>query len=342
VRTAWLQLHYKKIFFTSDRASLSIEAALCSVMISFVFIMMMSVLQYICVFCAVSKATLAVSQELSCYSAVLHESGLDSFGNTVKNRLLEKTGIAGKSSLKPLASIAGHASDILDTSVYNAALRAMISERLNEERADGKLLFPVEVVSLSGSEYFEKGSEFFINVTCRSDFMFSIPFLKIEGCTVRVSAGGNGWTSAGRTQYSPKDIDVWSLSNFKRGVVLEEIFGSNLPSDFPVIDIYNKETKAVTAIRSIDHTRDKYLEKGALEKEIKKEGDALAEFTGGEAGNIKVNPQHYKRKILLVVMPVNSLTPSQSIEAALASTYCNDKGIEVRFEYYRTSNRHSG
>ena len=337
----YAQEQHNSNFYDGIKGSVSIEAALCSVLISIVFILMLSILQYVYIYYAATNAALKAAQELSCYSSLLHESGLDSLSDTVKNRLLQKTGVYDNETLAPMASIANHAFDLIDASVYNAALKTMISDYLCSLYESGELLFPIETVSLLGSKYFEDGSGFSLNLTCRSKFIMPIPFVGAEGCSVNVCVNGNGWMSAGTSKYSAEDIEVWGLSNFKRGKVLEEVFGSNLPYDFPVADIYNKEEKSITAILSIDHTKDKYIKKGALSETIMKEAKELIGFCGAEAGGVSIKETDYMYKKLLIIMPLNSLSPAQSIETATAAAYCNTKGIDVEFEYYQTSNHSS-
>ncbi len=320
-----------------SKGSISIEAAICSVFVAMFFAFVMSLLQYVYVYKTVQDAIIDVAGEFSCYSAILHESGLDSLSDTVKNRLLEKTGALDNDELLPLVKVADTAFEFIDTTAYNALVEELVAAKIEKKRLAGRLTFDIEITGLSGSEYFKDGIGFKIVAKCKTKSMLPLAIIGIEGYGINVCVCGNSWTSGSVSKYSVEDINVWSLDNFKRGKVLEQVFGSNLPFDFPTIDIYNKEEKSITAIRSIDHTKKTYLKKGAIEKELLLQIDKLSAFTEGHSGDIYVKAGDYTTKKIILVMPENRMTQEQSFELATASTKALSQGIDIKTEFYQVS-----
>ena len=85
-----------------------------------------------------------------------------------------------------------------------------------------------------------------------------------QGIETVCRVSGNGWLYGGTTRYTVGDINVWELSNLKRGKVIEEVFGSNLPEFFPAVDLYDERSKTVTAFVSIDVTSPHYRSEANL------------------------------------------------------------------------------
>jgi hypothetical protein len=251
----------------------------------------------------------------------------------MKNRLLRETGVLENESLRPIVSIADIAFDSIDSGLYNAVLTEMINDEINNNRP----LFKFEMVSMTGSEYFNDKNEFELNVRFRTELIVPIEFLNLEGYDIRLNAKGNCWTSGANSEYNVKDIQVWELDNFRRGRVLEKVFGSNLPEMFPVIDIYNREEKYVALIASIDHTKKSYLKNGTITKAINELVENLSSFESGECEGVVVKKSDYKSKKIILVMPRNTMTVKQAEELALCRTDATMKGISVEVEYYQVS-----
>lgn len=317
-------------------ASISVEAALCSAVLSFLFFFLISLLQYVYVYYAAARASVSAAELFSCYSSVFYKSGLTSLSNSVKYKLLRTTGMLEDTSLAPVVSAAETAFDLIDDAVCEAILKELIRSELEKEEGRASQWFPVAPVSLTGSSFFRNGNEFTMLVRCRSKLLFPLPWMK--GYDVRICVKGNCWLSGESTGYTIEDIQVWELSNLKRGKVIETVFGANLPDTFPVLDIYNQTDRSATMIISLDHTAKTYGKKGNLSAEIKRSADRLIQFESGSAGSYTVNASDILQKKLLIVIPKNLLTTAQSKELMEAMLYCQSAGIEVSIETYQLSN----
>lgn len=323
----------------SETASISLESAICAVMFSFSVCFLISLLQYIYVYNAAENASLSAAEKFSCYSSLLHESGLASLTEAVKIRILNRTGVYDNEALAPLAELAERAFNEADSSLYRSVLINLIKSELEKNYLCAEIPFKVEVVSLAGSSFFTDGHGFDLHVNCKSDFLLPIPFMKSKGYSINVCVKGICWMSGGASPYTVEDIQVWQLGNFERGRVLQKIYGANLPENFPVIDIYNEPEKIVTMIVSIDHTSPSYQKSGELNKTIRKAARKLNDFDGAEFNGYAVKNKNIKKKVLLLIMPKNRATMSQSKELIEVSAHCASIGIDMRIEYYQVSNR---
>ncbi|MCQ2482162.1 MAG: hypothetical protein MJ153_01575 [Clostridia bacterium] len=138
------------------------------------------------------------------------------------------------------------------------------------------------------------------------------------------------------------DDDIWSMDNFSRGLILRDKFGANLPSLFPVVDIF--DGGKITSIVTIDTTAPKYSDISVLIDKISKEIDELAEFDGDEVkidGSIySIDGADITDRELLVIIPGN--------DTGLDNGMCNDIiaygeacGVTVTIQEYGISERYS-
>lgn len=320
-----------------EAASVSVESALCAAAVSFLFFFFFSLLQYVCACHAATEAVVSAAESFSCYSSVFYKSGLLSLHDSVQYRLLRSTGLLEDESLAPIVKAAETALDQMDGALCETVMTELIRAELKEKSGVAEQWFPVEPVSLAGSSFFQNGNEFTVLARCRTRLLFPVPIPGIKGYDMRICVKGNCWLSGEATGHRIEDIEVWSLSNLRRGRVIETVFGSNLPYTFPVLDIYNAEERSATMIISLDHTRDTYSKKGEIYSEITRAGKRLMEFESGTVGSCTVTAADIAQRKLLVVMPKNRMTVEQSKEVVNAMIYCQANGVPVTIETYQLS-----
>jgi len=139
-----------------------------------------------------------------------------------------------------------------------------------------------------------------------------------------------------------KEDKIWLLDNFERGYALRYAFGSNLPSNYPVIAIWDGGT--ATSIKSMDLTAPGYRSEAAVSDKICGEIDSLSEFTGTDYAwgkdKIVINEEQIHSRILIIVIPNNS--PDTVYDELLScSVYADAHGVQVRIEKYGNSYRYS-
>ncbi len=130
--------------------------------------------------------------------------------------------------------------------------------------------------------------------------------------------------------------DIWSLDNFTRGRKVRDMFGANLPFNFPVIARY--EGGIATMIKSMDLTATSYQDVDAAERKIKEYINELLKYNGQQKpwgkDQIIIDPDDIKIKKLLLVIPENEL--KTDIENVLkdCNSYAYNNGILLEIKRY--------
>ena len=156
----------------------------------------------------------------------------------------------------------------------------------------------------------------------------------------RVKAWLGGDTKKGvlgkNTDSSEPVDDIWSLSNFQRGLKIRRLFGANLPNSFPVIAKY--EAGKAVMIKSMDLTAASYQKGNTAERTLKGYLNELREYQGQEkpwgSDGIVIKKSEIKHRELLLVIPQNEL--SDTIEMMLTDIvrYAESIGIDMIIERF--------
>ena len=127
---------------------------------------------------------------------------------------------------------------------------------------------------------------------------------------------------------------VWLDGNFARGRELSEIFGRNLPSNFPTIAKF--ENGRAVSITSIDPTSTTYLQPRNLRRRIVERIEKIAEFEGANwAGvNISLNDIEAREVLIIFPEPRELLTAQMKTTLNECRTIANEMGISLRFEHF--------
>ncbi len=127
---------------------------------------------------------------------------------------------------------------------------------------------------------------------------------------------------------------VWLDGNFARGRELSEIFGRNLPSNFPTIAKF-KNGRAVS-ITSIDPTSTTYLQPRNLRRRIVERIEKIAEFEGANWAGVDISLNDIKAREVLIIFPEprELLTAQMKKTLDECRTIANEMGISLRFEHF--------
>jgi len=320
-----------------SEGSISIEGAITSVFFSFTVFFLIGMLQYFCLYYMTANAAIAASEKLACDSCIFYKSGLESLKESVRRKAMEclpEDGLSGKIA-NELASVAFSK---IESGAWTAVMEGVLSEELEKERVKSGLPFKAEVVSMAGSEFYERGNEFTVRVYTKSDYIFPVIFGRGNGVRAFFCLKGNGWLYGGCSRYTIDEINVWELPSLKRGRVLEEIYGSNLPSFFPVIDIIDRKTGVVTMLYSIDGTAPTYNSERELLRKVLKMAEKLAAFEEGECDGVVVKKKEVKSRKMILILPVNLNGVENAEKLLRISNECMVKcGITVEVSFYQHS-----
>lgn len=128
---------------------------------------------------------------------------------------------------------------------------------------------------------------------------------------------------------SLQETSIWDLPNKQRGMKIEELYGGNLPYDFPIIDIYDSATKVGTSIKSINLNSKSYQDKASLSRLLKQYVDDIK-----AQDTINYNQENYnlEGKKLIFVIPKGSLNDINGTVLEQIKIYSRDKGIDITVE----------
>lgn len=122
------------------------------------------------------------------------------------------------------------------------------------------------------------------------------------------------------------EMNIWALPNKKRGMKIEEMYGGNLPFDFPVIDVYDAATKTGTSIKSINLNKKTYKNNAALKKKLTAYVDALKDRA---LISYKGKEYNLQNKKLILVIPKESINENNKAVIDQVLSYARTSGIEM-------------
>lgn len=123
-----------------------------------------------------------------------------------------------------------------------------------------------------------------------------------------------------------EELSIWDLPNKQRGIKIEELYGGNLPYDFPVIDTYDSASKTGTSIKSINLNSNSYQDKINLKRLLKQYVDDIK-----NQGTINYKQKNYYLvgKKLILVIPKGSINDVNSTVLEQIKSYAKDNGIDI-------------
>lgn len=167
-----------------------------------------------------------------------------------------------------------------------------------------------------------------------------IQFIPAVNITQRakVKAWLGGDESTGVLDAVQSEDDLWSLNNFQRGLKIRNLFGANLPTNFPVIAKFSNGRAVM--IKSMDLTADSYQTGDNAEKLLNGYISGLAGFKGMEkpwgSSNIVIHNSDITSRELLLVIPENKLTDVNERLLVLMAEKAKSKGINLTVKRYGT------
>ena len=319
------------------RAGVSIEAALILPLVTGLFFVFMCVMQALCFRAAVSNAALTVSEKISADSVIFCKSGFNNLKENVRTKalsMLPDDGVAGE-----IASKLGDAAfSKIESAAWSAVITPVLEAEIKKEIEKSGFDMDVYSVSLAGSSFYEDGNGFELRARCGTHYIFPFFFGNRRGIETVCRVRGNGWLYGGTTRYTVGDINVWELSNLKRGKVIEEVFGSNLPEFFPAVDLYDERSKTVTAFVSIDVTSPHYRSEANLRKAVFSHASKLSGFNGGECDGVTIKAGDVRYRKILLILPDNAADPEYANLLLNLSIDCGLRyGVSVESTFYQHS-----
>lgn len=220
--------------------------------------------------------------------------------------------------------------------IYEFTAQNMCESSMKDNILIKKDIVKLRNLNLYKSNFFHNDSNFidFIAV-CEVDTY--LPFDVKIATEIKCAAWGSGVmphiSVENTTDNESTTKSIWEENNFTRGQVIRQMYGANLPDNFPVIASFENGT--ATMIKSINHMTNTYQESSVFEKTVRRMIDELVSFQEGNAGNIKVNMRDIYCKRLILVMPENNLSTSQQKAMENLMRYAASKFIVLDLQRYQ-------
>jgi hypothetical protein len=164
-----------------------------------------------------------------------------------------------------------------------------------------------------------------IDIVVAYRVMLPLPIKILPDLYIVQRSTARAWLNGGDGT-SLKGASIWDLPNKQRGLKIEELFGGNLPYDFPVIDIYDAAEKKGTSIKSINLNNKTYQDKAKLNKVLQQYVDEIK-----SCNTIKYKQQNYDitLKKLIVVIPKDSINDNNKDVIEQIKDYAASNGIDI-------------
>lgn len=306
------------------KGSVTVEAALLMPVIITVILFFLWIFQLLCMQNCLEHAVLQASQDLRKYAVIYHEYGVAQ----VEHKLLEQLDDAVANSFIDLR---GAAQSGLD-SVYTLAVEQLITYYLNRDPFVRSGYLKYDGLSCAGSVFFDGNDDIELRTQCKAAHV-------VVGTSLRF----RGWIRGDHpiASITESGVSVWSFDNFTRGKILRDVFGGDLPYDYPVIASFKDGTAVM--IKSVDITKSSYSDGRRLASEVQGMIAKLSAFKGTQGNSqvsvsLQISESEIQTRKLLLVLPENPMTQEQSL--ALVKVLTTDavlKNVQVEIKLYQTS-----
>lgn len=220
--------------------------------------------------------------------------------------------------------------------IYGFTAQKMIEDSITDNILIKKGIIDIKNINLYKSNFFHKDTNY-IDIIAVCDVDTYLPFDVKISSEVKCFAWGSGVmphiSVKEETEVDSSTESIWKADNFTRGQVIRQMYGANLPDNFPVIAAF--ENGMATMIKSVNHMATTYKEASVFEKSVRRMIDELVGFKEGEAGNIKVKSKDVYCKRLVLVIPENDLSMSQQKALENLMRYAASKLIVLDLQRYQ-------
>jgi hypothetical protein len=134
-------------------------------------------------------------------------------------------------------------------------------------------------------------------------------------------------TMQGGPDGAPAAESVWALQPLKRGVVIEDQLGHNLPRNFPVIDRF--DNGLASSIKSIDLGAKTYQDAATLNRTLRSYVNDVAGFNGRNWAGVNIPGSSITGRELILATP-RSILASQQTALTRAIEYGASRSVTVR------------
>jgi len=324
-----------------ERGSVTVESAIIFPVIIAVLMFGYTCLAFCVNYFMISYSFHKTSEQLCDYAYIYHEKFISQFSENAKDSIksefdkqLDKLLAEIPTFISDIVDVKGYASKYGDDLLDNAAdqIYLPIAHTLfNSNLEKSELPYKISEIDFSRSDFFHDDNTIVLKMNCNMEF--PLPFLPNDGVSMDFTIKSNAWTN-GIGKSKEVTTDIWSLDNFSRGTRIREMYGGNLPHNFPVISSF-KDGRA-TIIKSFDFRKESYKAEGAMSSKVGLMVAEIANYQGqvkpfGE-GKITIQPNEIKERELILVIPDGECPENINTEINKIKANAERYGVILRIE----------
>lgn len=319
-----------------DKGSITLEASFLMTLITGLVLFFISVMQIAAAQNVLEMSVIRTGDSMCKWAPIYKYMIADNIDGVVSEKLVEK--LSGKltDEIEEIIVNIVNLSEIKQNSMdyaYGYVAQTMTQKYIDESPLVDCDFIEMNNLNLYRSIFFENDSNV-IQLKAISEVETFLPFTAKVGCEINCGAWGKGMMPhMGVMEEKDETDSIWKRDNYSRGKVIREIYGANLPENFPVISCY--ENGMVTMIKSLNHKTASYSDGKTFKNTIKQMIDSLASFNEASWGEINIKKKDIKFKRLILVMPEDNLSSIQELALQEVRSYSTTKGILFDLQRYQ-------
>lgn len=307
------------------QGSVVVETAIVMPFVLVVLLTFVRLLQILAVQNCVEQAAFKTAQVLRKYGILYHTYGV----SRLENALLDQLEMDLRDSFVDLRGYMEAGTD----SMYEEVACRIVDYYLRQDPLVQKGYVAYANLSCAGSTFFNRNEDIELSVRCSAYSIVSV------GTKLRFRVWIRG--DSPTVSLEESGVSVWTFHNFTRGRILRDIFGGDLPYDYPVIASFKNGEACM--IKSMDITQASYQNPDRLTAEIRSMIDKLADFEGTEndpsvEDDLRIPAASIQTRRLLLIFPTNPMRPEQTAAISnVLTTYSVARGVWVEIQLFQES-----
>lgn len=320
-----------------EKGNITIEAAIVMSVCALLVLFFVSIMQIIAAQNVLEMSLIKTGNKMCKWAPIYKYIVADNIEKELSEEIIQKVSNDIDDEAK---EIIAHVLNLNNVSqISTDYLYGFIAQQLCQKYIDETPLVKENVLQMNNLNLYK--SSFFINDTneielvgvCEVETFFSLTS-KLS-FKLKCGAWGKGVNPhiSIESELGNEADSIWDKDNYTRGKIIRNLFGANMPDNFPVLAIY--ENGVATMIKSMNHTAPSYTNEVCFKNNITEMIDELYNFNGKEWGDIIIEKEDIRIKRLLLVMPENNFSNRQQQIINEIMKYASLKGIVIDLRRYQ-------
>lgn len=323
----------------SEKGSISIEAAVIMPVFLGTLLIFVSIVQIISAEQILCSAAVKAADKMCKWAPIYKNFVADELKDDILNRVsgIFKEDLDDESGdfLAGILQIRNITENSFDY-IYAFTMQTLCDKYIKEDPLIKNNIIKISNLNLYKSRFFYLDSNN-INIRAVCNVTTYLPFEVNVRTNINCAAWGKGVAPHISTETTQKDENstqsIWEKDNFYRGKVIRQMYGANLPENFPVIAIFGNGM--ATMIKSINHTAETYSDFRVFERTIKRMIDEMYSFEGASFAGIDIKKNTILQKRIILVCPENEFTELQTKTIENLMRYATSKLIVLDLRRYQ-------